>query len=998
MVKSFIRIVFIVLGVLSSCVSIGQGYAVKKFTVDDGLPSSHVYEVKQDAQGFYWICTTQGLVKYDGYTFERIKRDENVSAEEVWWTHQDTTGKMWCLYTGNKLWYREGDSFSHIPLFIDDDEGYVNESTSFRELITDQYGNCWLTMGSGLYRLKDGELAMYKRRELTDNNEAAFPSIHKVKNDMRFITKCPITVWKSNPDGKPEKEYVYTDDILMLNHQIPGRGEVFNENNTVFVFKSYDSLYTIHNKRLKGYFKGGEYDLGEFPAAKSMKYESYKVIPLNDKYAFINSDGNFMTDGDFNHLPEFSFMEGYNINTIYEDHEGSIWISTTNQGLLYITKDALAVESYDQISGLNSEVVGIKTVDTNEGWVAFKNGNLACFKNGEILSYRAEPSSSKDRNWFLRDIEISGNYLVLIVGNYEVQLIDMGTISGELLKPKKIYELTQLRKLEKSGGKLFAHDFVGVWELRLALDKPAIAVHKKSTSIGEDAFGDFYVSSYGGVDVFSADNDSTHVSDVVIKKFVLDPSGLLWGIGNAGGAYSLSDNNVEKVEILNNYLLHDIWFEGDTVLWAATNEGLVQFHRTQKANDYAYSRKLTLANGLLTNEVTVVTSDANYLYVGTSKGYNVVNKKKLSKPQIGHLVQLTSISSKGEKFGLQQEYQLAPDHNAIDFSYVYVSPKSEGHINYQYKLDGIDNEWHETRKTSVSYPFLPAGNYVFHLRAQDINGVSSENEVELKIWVGQYWWQTNWFKLGSITMLIAIVIAFYRIRMHRLKQREKEQTVLNTRMAELKLKALQSQMDPHFVFNVLNGVQDSYMNNNVAEANKYLTDFAKLMRLFLDASDKKYISLNKEIKLLTYYIELERMRLGDKFDYKFKIDDNIETDEVSIPSMLLQPIIENAIKHGFKHKEGQGELIIEINQGKNEELLIAVEDNGIGREKAELIKKRRKDAHLSRASNIIEERIGIINNSEEGNIDLKYIDIMDTGRTGTRVELIINLEINKENV
>lgn len=998
MLVKFFRCFFVLLGVQSSLVSYGQGYAVKNFTVDDGLPSSHVYEVKQDSKGFYWICTTQGLVKYDGYRFEQVRKDKDLAAEEIWWTSEDHRGRIWCLYGGDKLWYIERDTFKYVKLELEE----LKKGAAFREIFVDKYDHCWISGGSGLYRYMADTLVHYKSYDLIGLKllrEAAFPGLYGKNDEICFVTKYPLSVWQPDSLGHLSKTFIYNDTIFSLNQQPLGKSEVLNEENTVFIYCSPDTLYTIHKGQLKGYIKGEEYDLGKFSSAEWMKYTNYKVLKLKNKFAFINSDNNFITDLDFNYLPEFSFMEGYNINTVYEDNEGGVWISTTDQGLLYITKDALAVKSFAGEAGLETGVVDVEIADNGDKWIAYKNGKLIRFGNDHISQYRVEPVNNIDRHWFVRDMEVFENFLLLAVGNFEVQVVNLGSIKGRILKPEKTFKFTHVRKIEKSSdNELFALDYYGIWQLHLETGEVDTILKEKSRAITLNEKGYYYISTFAGVNKYYPETmEATVLSNSVhLKKFVSNGSKDLWAIGNHGGVFRMVSDSVLEVLAFKDYLLHDLWFEGDTIIWAATNEGIVQFTYSSSAEDYEYSRKLTLAHGLLTNEVTALASDENYLYVGTSKGFNIVDKKKLTKPGLGYKVHLTEVTSKGESLGIQDQYKLPPSLNAIELGYVYISPKSEGQIKYQYKLEGIDEKWQETSKTSISYPFLPPGNYLFKLRAIDINGIPSSDNIRLNIQVSQYWWKTNWFRLATIIFLIALIILFYRIRIYRLRKKEKERNELNNRMAELKLNALQSQMDPHFVFNVLNGVQDSFISDNIIEANKYLSDFAKLMRLFLESSDKKYIPLDKEIKLLTYYIELERMRFKDKFEYSFEIADEVETDEMRVPAMLLQPVIENAIKHGLKHKEGLGKLIVEIDLDKTEVLHILVEDNGVGRKKAKEIKQQRSDAHMSKASGIIDERIQIINASEEGHIQIEYIDLMDGNKAiGTRVEIIIDLKINK---
>lgn len=987
-----IKCLIIVLCALGWYCPLAQEYAVKSFTVDDGLPSSHVYEVKQDKQGFYWICTSEGLTKYDGYSFKLIRPRDASFSQDIWWTYQDRDDRVWMLNTGTDLWYIEQDSFKIKPVYYPE----MSKDVSFRKLSQDTSGYYWLIAGSRFFSFKDENFNSYKATDLSKHRGAAKPAMHCKNGEVSFITKLPLEVWGTNSNGELHKRHSYNIRVYE-GADTPEGAITWNEANTTIVYHTQDTLYVIHHNQLIGCFNGREFDLGLFPSVYKLGDKSYKVLSMGDKYAFINSAGSFMTDAQFNHLPEFDFIGKYNINTIYEDYEGSIWISTTDKGLLYLTKDALAAKSYSYIEGLNSEVIGIETDDNGVKWVAFKNGNLISYDNGELKKHYITPVNTRDKNWFLRHVKVVDGYLILAVGNYEIQVFKP---ENGLREPLKVYRVDHTKAMNAGAdGNVYIADFGKIYRLSMKGSLPdelSMISYQRVLSASADKLGELIISSFGGVDKSNDNKTELLAPGLHTKKVKVDKHKDLWLLLKGRGVRKLVNDSIIVIKALENVLVNDVYFEGDKTLWVASNEGLIKYTYDDSIQDYRYSRKLTLANGLLTNEVTSILSDDEYLYVGTAKGFNVINKSRLSTVEKGNAVYLTSVSSKGNPLGVKSNYTLQPDFNALDFSFVYISPKSEGQITYEYKLDGIDKDWKTTNKTSVSYPFLPAGDYQFLLRAYDINGIQSIGIIMLQIELREYWWKTDWFRFMLVLVLVLLVVAFYRIRIRQLKNREKERNELNNRMAELKLNALQSQMDPHFIFNVLNSVQDSFINNDVMEANKYLTDFAKLMRLFLDSSDNKYIALTKEVKLLTHYVELERMRVQGKFDYDFSIDDNIDTDEMYVPSMLLQPIVENSIKHGLRYKEGQGQLLVEIKQDDAQALHIVIEDNGIGREKAGEIRSKRGGGHMGKATGIMQERIGIINNSNDGHIEMKYVDLWDEkGAAGTRVELMIDLKINK---
>jgi len=206
-------------------------------------------------------------------------------------------------------------------------------------------------------------------------------------------------------------------------------------------------------------------------------------------------------------------------------------------------------------------------------------------------------------------------------------------------------------------------------------------------------------------------------------------------------------------------------------------------------------------------------------------------------------------------------------------------------------------------------------------------------------------------------------------------------------MAQLELSALQSQMNPHFIFNALGAVQYFIQSNNADQADEYLSNFAHLMRLILEASKSSLISLDDEIRMLKLYLGLEKMRFDDKFDYKINIDNNL-SGNFEIPPMIIQPFIENAVNHGIYHlQDRSGKIILNIQELQANELLITIEDNGIGREAADKLKQKN---YISRGTQILTERIQTLNASSDMKINAQTIDNYSKGRpSGTTVKVNI---------
>ncbi|MEZ0006241.1 two-component system sensor histidine kinase YesM [Flavobacterium sp. 28YEA47A] len=232
----------------------------------------------------------------------------------------------------------------------------------------------------------------------------------------------------------------------------------------------------------------------------------------------------------------------------------------------------------------------------------------------------------------------------------------------------------------------------------------------------------------------------------------------------------------------------------------------------------------------------------------------------------------------------------------------------------------------------------------------------------------------NYFLLGSVVLMILlfvfIVKALYSIK---------------TKNKKIALQSLRREMNPHFIFNSLNSVNQFISENKELEANKYLTSYSNLMRNMMENSNKDFVSLNNEVEQLKKYLDLEHLRFNEKFDYEITIDEALDGDAVFVPNMLLQPHLENAIWHGLRYKEGKGFLKLDFKL-KNNQIKVTIDDNGIGLTKSQELKTTNQKVHESRGMTNTRERISLLNELYKKNISLE-ISEKESHETGTRVEI-----------
>ena len=231
---------------------------------------------------------------------------------------------------------------------------------------------------------------------------------------------------------------------------------------------------------------------------------------------------------------------------------------------------------------------------------------------------------------------------------------------------------------------------------------------------------------------------------------------------------------------------------------------------------------------------------------------------------------------------------------------------------------------------------------------------------------------------------------FYRRRIAHIRKEEEKKTAFNKQLAQIEMKALKAQMNPHFIFNCMNSINSYILENDKKMASDYLTKFSTLIRLILENSDKQKINVDDELAMLKTYLQLEQNRLDNKFDYHIEVDASIKTIAFEIPPLILQPFIENAIWHGLVHKIERGIININVRKEPNR-LICIIEDNGIGRTKAAFLKEQQVIKHQSMGMKVTEDRIRILNqlNLERPSVNIIDLFTETNEPSGTRVEIVI---------
>lgn len=989
---------FIILLLFTSQV-FSQTPFLRKYTVDDGLPSSHVYRVYQDSEGFIWVCTDRGLSRFDGYKFENFTTKTGLPYNDIWNIAEDNQKRLWIA--------------SYLYAFT----YYDINNRRFHVIKNDKYPAIGQFSTSAFFPYLDKILV----------TSSSTPIIFNPKNDSFFQPKERTLEMIEFPSISSEfieanyNIYLFRENYLNYNFEyFLKRGSTIN------------SSYITENKNVKEAITGyvcfeDKKDIYYTEDSQIISISGQK-LQLKDKIGRVERIGKtdlltvftakevIVIDRNLRRLHNFDFINQYKVNSLYIDNEQNTWICTKDMGLLFLPGSSNSFYFYDELFGS-----GIKTMTEDKDgdlWLGTDKGELYVVRDKSVQKIKIQGTINAP----VRKIKISMNQDVWV--SYEKLLLQRLKVSFknaknkiELAKPivttrgveistptnKVTYSEQQVIKsfAELSDSTFFLgtsffimksinkkHDF-----FKQAIErgniKPLCMTVDSKNSLWIGSTKGIYRFSNNVLDDFSVLKDENEILSKTIND-ILVINDDVW-VGTDGfGLYKFSGSALVTIKELDGRIINNLFFEKvKKRIWVATNEGVFVVSLLPQGK-YLFD-KILLPQGLPTLEVHSVFARGDKLFAGTKVGLSAVNLSSFfesgGNEKVVFPIAIKKVSINGQDTTYQDNYNLKYTQNSINIDFVALSYKSDKNIKYQYKLVSEESNitWKEIQDTKLAFNYLSPGNYKFYLRAFDIEGNETILSKPIIFQINPPYWQTWWFRILIGLSLVGIIGGFtfwYR------KNTEKNLQV-SKKLAELELHALQSQMNPHFVFNALTSIQNFILNKDINAANEYLASFSRLIRLFLESSRNRYISIAEEKILLEKYIQLEQARFRNKFTYEIT-DINLVESSQEIPSMLLQPFVENAINHGLVYKEGTGHLSITF-KNENQYLYCTIEDDGVGRKKAKELRTRAIKAYKSRATEIIDERLRTLKMVDGTEVSVNIVDKVDENNinTGTKVEIII---------
>lgn len=418
--------------------------------------------------------------------------------------------------------------------------------------------------------------------------------------------------------------------------------------------------------------------------------------------------------------------------------------------------------------------------------------------------------------------------------------------------------------------------------------------------------------------------------------------------------------------------------------WIGTNKGAQLLSPA-----FRELKIINSSHGLPGNEVNFITESGDTVYMATDLGLLKFSYSSMFSVRESYPVFITGISTNTQNFRFSEfrEIDLPSTSNTINIQFLTISKRGSGSLLYRYRLNG--GGWSVTSNTSIDLVNLFPDNYLLEIQSR-VLGYDWGPSSKLTFTVLAPFWQQLWFRILLLVLGGLLLFLIYCFLRRRQITKENQRLEFTRQLEQLRLQALQAQMNPYFMFNVMGSIQHFILNNDAVNASSYLTRFSRLIRNVLEQSSAERINLEQELETLRLYLQLEELRM-ERFSYEIQVSDNVSAGSYLIPPMIIQPFIENAIWHGLMNKAGERKIIVRVYLSEQEQLIVEVEDNGIGRKAAALIKTKSNKLHNSKAMELIEKRIDALKYLYQQQISVQIIDLFtDTGEAaGTKSQIIV---------
>lgn len=954
----FLIVIFIV------CTAQAQDKFIRPITFLEGLPTQTIYDIHQGPKGYIYLGTDIGVFRYNGQTFMKIPTPESWDNNFDNLLH-DEEGKLWVKNFANQIFKEENGVLKVIP--------------SIQRIIQPLGGLKGFTV-------------------LNDN---LYATLENTFLQIALDSFLPSYIWKS----ADEKDGFFS--LQKFNNQL-----FFNGSQSIYDEKGNTLIESQTNTRILEFifFQNNFYGLNRSLAGEIINLSTKQTIDQSNlpkgtylyffktagKDLFLcTSKGLFTIDIQKNKVSN-ALLKAKRISDVIEDREGNLWISSLDDGLFFVSQAPLFTTELKNFgSPQRTNILSLAQTDDRHLLAGDNKGQIFRINKSGTITKKYQSELENEVEFIHFDKEKQHVYYTQ--GHFEYP-------SGQ--KKQEVYFSKKLTPDDKgnflvatsNGSGLLAQnfknkpsiDFKGEFEITnfSILEAPFLVLFEKRTKTAffSKTYQKYYLGTSEGLKVIDKNGtiSTIQIQDgepLIVNSITEDDQGTLWIGTQQKGLISLKGDRIQEIiPILDDNIIvpvKKLFFENERIFLIGGNQLYEYRIQSQKLLILSIS---SIFKGINLNDLMMWN---NQLWLASSEGLlwtDLTQENRVQKP----LIYLRGISLNDKPISLASDLPYGIQNLEFQFDVLHFS--SMGSYNLQFRTNS-NQDWQTLGKSQSAIVFagLNSGKHLLEVRA--VSGDKVSENLSIPFSVSTPFWKTWWFILVGLGCL-GISIFWY---LHNYRKKVTEKEAFTSKLLQSQLTALRSQMNPHFLFNVVNAVQGLIFANKKEDASHYLGQFSDLMRKVLQQSDKQFVRLEEEIHLIDLYISLEKRRFEEEFEYILDVDHQLEKHSIQIPSLIIQPFVENAVKHGLLHQTGNKKLNIrfELDSQKNR-VIVTIEDNGIGRGAAQVINAKRAN-HQAFATKAINNRMDLLNQSFKEPISYEVQDLINEAGIGTGTLITISL-------
>ncbi|WP_373495244.1 histidine kinase [Aquiflexum sp.] len=892
----------------------------KNFTASDGLPGNEIFEILSDPQGHLWFVGDQGICRFNGYSFVRPVDTSAARGTEAFLPIVDSKGRIWFTRLDGSVWKIENDtvkSWKFNPVI----KPYLEKFKPVESLSISENGDVWLAIyGLGFLVVQPNG----QHRILPEPSKPSLPFSNTGGKLIYTYQSAGITISPAISFPVVSLQNTPFPNISCLFKHHHYRGIWMLRNGDIWL-SCQDSSYMIRNGNILWQISTTMYTHKLVETREGKLLHASHIVESPGLHAF-DSPEHLRTGVGINLLP------GQQVTYVLIDKEGGWWASTLRNGVFYARNPGAVI--FHETKNLSSENITCLTTDgVSTVYAGMGNGHLFAVdsRTEKVFSLPQPSLSSGEVKSLHYDQAHQRLYCSELLHFFEKngwQLV-LGEDSPKGFMAKSISKGSDAHTLWVSS----SYGFSRIDTKKNSGERMGMKIHsqllERTFDVTTDPKGNIWVATLSGLKLWK---DSIYIEppwhhpalrfqprDIAI----LPDGGMAISLSGAGLLIRNPDGELTQLterDGLNSDFITKLYVSPEGDLYTCSYSGI---NRIRSDGDSGWNiLSIDSKKGLPSNHVKDIVSLNDELWVATDAG--LVRLRNLPEPITMPAPLLEDLLVNNIRRVYTQGMNLSYDENNVLIRFYALHFRSAGYIPYRYRLNGVDTAYTHATTREVHYARLSPGIYAFEVQAQNEDGEWGKTS----IWSFQIipaWWDTVWFRFVAIVcLLLGTGLLFYL----RFQKRHKE-ALLKEKIREMESAALRAQMNPHFIFNCLGSIQHFISENDPDSAMRYLANFARLVRLALHSSVDGVHTLREEVEMLEHYLTLEQLRFRNKFTFAIKVDSDLNSDDISLPPLLVQPFVENAILHGMKNKTKNGRISIHLFI-KDGYLNVQVCDNGPG--------------------------------------------------------------------